>query len=137
MSNILLIRQFLLFFAYWLVQVILARHLSLFSVAFCFLYVGYLLQMPLQTDRSLLLLIAFLMGLMVDMVYDTMGLHAFCMVLIAFLRPVVVAFLASGEDMYEISVREMGLGWYLRYMVVLVSIHHFALFFLEQFNFKN
>lgn len=136
MSNISLIRQVILFFVYWLVQVIVAKNLELFEVAFCFLYVGYILQLPLQTDKSLLLGIAFVLGLMTDMVYDTLGIHAFCSVLIAFLRPWLIAFLAPAEEMYELSIRALGFTWYLQYVLILVFIHHIGLFLLQQFGFS-
>ena len=136
MGNILLIRQTILFFVYWLAQVLIAKNLELFEVAFCFLYVGYLLQLPLQTDKSLLLGIAFVMGLFVDMVYDTLGIHTFCFVFIAYLRPWLIALLAPAEEMYELSIRALGFGWYLRYVLTLTFIHHIGLFFFQQFGFQ-
>jgi hypothetical protein len=135
MSNIFLIRQVILCFVYWLVQVLVAKNLELFEVAFCFLYVGYLLQLPIQTDKSLMLGIAFLMGLFTDAAYDTLGIHAFCFVLIAYLRPLIITLIAPAEEMYEISIRALGFGWYLQYTLILVFIHHAGLFLLQQFGF--
>ncbi len=136
MSNILLIRQVALFFAYWLAQVLIAKNLELFEVAFCFLYVGYLLQLPLQTDKSLLLGLAFFMGLSIDAVYDTLGIHAFCFVLVAYLRSIIIALLAPAEEMYELSIRALGFFWYAQYTFILVFIHHLLLFLLQQFGFQ-
>ncbi len=136
MSNLSFITQIVLFFVYWLVQVLIAKNLELFEVAFCFVYVGYLLQMPLQSDKSLLLGVAFVLGILTDIVYDTLGIHAFCMVLIAYLRPLLITFLAPSEEMYELSIRALGLTWYLQYVLILTFIHHLGLFLLQQFGFS-
>lgn len=136
MNNLSLIRPVILFFAYWLVQVIIAKNLELFEVAFCFVYVGYLLQLPLQTDKSLLLLVAFVLGVFTDMGYDTLGIHAFCMVLIAYLRPFLITLIAPAEEIYELSIRSLGFNWYFQYTIILVFIHHLGLFLLQQFSFS-
>jgi len=136
MSNIHLIRQVVLFFVYWFVQVLIAKNLELFEVAFCFIYVGYILQMPLQTDKSLLLGVAFLMGIFTDAVYDTLGIHTFCFVLIAYLRPLCITLLAPAEEMYELSIRALGFSWYVQYTLIMVFVHHTCLFLLQQFGFQ-
>jgi hypothetical protein len=136
MSNISLVRQIVLFFVYWLVQIIVAKNIDLFSVAFCFLYVGYILQLPLQIDKMLLLGIAFVLGILTDMAYDTLGINAFCSVLIAYLRPYLITLLAPAEEMYELSIRALGFTWYLQYTFILVFIHHAGLFLLQQFGFS-
>ena len=136
MSNISLVRQVILFFVYWLVQVLFIKHLDLFGTAFCFLYVGYLLQLPLQTDKSMLLGIGFVMGLLTDVAYDTLGANAFCCVLIAFLRPYLITLLAPTEEMYELSIRASGFSWYVQYVFIAVFIHHLGLFIFQQAGFS-
>ncbi|MCU0444428.1 MAG: Rod shape-determining protein MreD [Microscillaceae bacterium] len=135
MNNLSVVGQTITFFIYIFIQVFFAKHLELFGVAFCFMYVNYLLIMPIQTDRLVMLLTAFLLGLLVDMFYDTLGIHSFACVFIAYFRPFLISFL-SKEDIFALSIKETGLVWFVRYAGILLFVHHFWLFFLQQFNFS-
>src|SRR5210317_1682358 len=52
-----------------------------------FIYPLFLMLLPLRTPLSLLLLIGFFIGLSVDAVYDSLGIHASASVFMAYMRP--------------------------------------------------
>ena len=79
--------QMLRFGLYAGAHVLLISRLVLFDLGWCFLYLGFLLFLPLATPIVVQLLLAFAMGLMMDVFYDTGGLHAAAAVLLGFLRP--------------------------------------------------
>ncbi|HNT49572.1 MAG TPA: rod shape-determining protein MreD, partial [Cyclobacteriaceae bacterium] len=54
--------QVVLFFVYLLVQVLLLRNLVLFNTAFCFLYIAFILLLPIETNSLILMLAGFLLG---------------------------------------------------------------------------
>ena len=68
-----------------------------------------------------------------------MGIHAFATVLIAFLREGTIKIFTTIEEGNNPtpSFYTFGVGSYIKYIVALVFIHHFALFFLEAFSFEN
>src|SRR6187431_954787 len=78
--------QIIAFFVYLLYQVLILQNVVLFHTAFCFLYVLYLLSLPVETNPLILMLIGFLMGFMVDLFYESLGLHAFACVFIMYVR---------------------------------------------------
>src|SRR5882757_9843587 len=82
-SGILL---FFSFFIYLLLQVLLFKNLVLFNTAFCFLYIAFILFLPIEMNPLALMLVGFAMGFTVDIFYDSLGIHACTTVLIAFLR---------------------------------------------------
>jgi hypothetical protein len=88
--------------------------------------------MEVKTIPSLL--IAFLMGLGVDMFYDTMGVHTSALLLVGFVRSrwlrMLVPSGAYDEDMQPTMVN-MGLQWFLSYSLPLVLIHHVVFFYVE------
>jgi rod shape-determining protein MreD len=135
MNNLSVVGQTISFLIYVFIQVFFAKHLEVFGVAFCFIYINYILIMPIQTDRVVMLLSAFLLGLVVDMFYDTLGIHSFACVFVAYFRPFLISFL-SKEDIFALSIKETGLIWFIRYAGILLFVHHFLLFFLQQFNFR-
>jgi len=129
----------LLFFVYILVQVMLLKNLVLFDVAFCFLYVAFVLFLPYELSATIMLLIGFLVGFSVDIFYDSMGIHAFATVLMSYLRNHWLSVITpqGGYDTGDSpTLAANGTQWFLVYTLPLVFVHHFALFFLEAFGFE-
>ncbi|MFC6997356.1 hypothetical protein [Rufibacter roseus] len=120
-------------------QVLLMRNLVLWQTGFCFVYVGFILFLPIDIDKILLLVLGFISGITIDLFYDTAGVHAAATVLVAYLRPSMLKILTP-RDGYEVTdtpaLPSMGWRWYLTYSVVLLFAHHFTLFFLELNGFK-
>jgi hypothetical protein len=127
------------FFLLFLVQIFFFKF-GIFGLAFCFPYVFFLLFLPMSTPKSLLLFIGFGYGLLVDVFFDSPGLHAAACTLLAYLRPDVISIItpSGGYDEYTpISVHILGIRWVISYTLILVGAHHFLLFFLEAFSFMN
>ena len=122
---------FLLFIA---IQLILLRNAVLFNIAFCFVYIAFILLLPLETPPLILLILGFVTGFVVDIFYDTLGIHTASCVIVAFIRPFVIKTLTPGSD-YEprtnISIKLLGLQWFSIYSSILIFVHHVALFYIE------
>lgn len=128
--------SFVLFMAF---QIIFLKNVVLFHVAFCFIYIGFLLTLPVETDRLLLMFIGFTMGIIIDTFYDSLGLHAFASVFIMFIRNPWLAWLTpqGGYDVGSVPTMESnGIQWFLTYSVPLILIHHTLLFFIEVGGFQ-
>ncbi|MCW5912233.1 MAG: Rod shape-determining protein MreD [Cyclobacteriaceae bacterium] len=136
--NRLGIVQLVLFFVYLLVQVLILRNLVLFNTAFCFLYIAFVLLLPIETNTLILMLAGFLMGFSVDIFYDSMGLHALATVLVAYLRNYWLSTITP-QGGYEsgstATLAANGLQWFLVYSLPLVFLHHLVLFFVEASGF--
>lgn len=105
-----------------------------------YLYILFLLMLPVNINRLLLLLLCFITGLSVDMFTGTAGMHASACLILGFIRPGFLNLIAPREG-YESTLRltmqGMGGSTFLVYAGVLTFIHHFSLFLLEAFNFLN
>lgn len=123
-----------------LVQVLLLNHIQISGFINPYLYILFILALPFNTPKYLLLILGFLLGLNIDIFSNTIGIHAAATTFLAFIRPSVVN-LISSRDVLETSsiprIRELGLNWYLRYAIILVLIHHFFLFYIEVFTFHG
>ena len=129
-----MLKQILSFLFYVLIQVILVRNLVLFDIAFCFVYIGFLLLLPLETSIIILLMLGFFTGIVIDIFYDSLGMHTAACVLLAYLRTYLVNLLTPGggyESGAKPSVTFMGLRWFSSYALTLIFVHHFILFFAE------
>jgi len=119
---------------YLFLQVFVVRNLVFFEVGFCFLYISVILFLPNTLPVSGVLIIAFLVGLIIDIFSNTAGLHASACVLIAFLRSYIlkILFPTRGlETELVISLEGLGTERFIRYIVIMTFTHHLYLFFLE------
>lgn len=102
-----------------------------------FLYISFIMILPVRIPKAFLLLIAFVTGLLIDVFSDTMGMHAAACVLMAYVRPGLLKLMAPREG-YEAesypSVKELGFTWFLIYASALTFIHHLLLFNIEVFR---
>ena len=138
MLNGRLIIQIVSFFLYVLIQVLLLRNFVLFDKAFCFLYIAYLLVLPVETGVLSLMTIGFLLGISIDIFYDSLGIHAAAGVFIMFIRNYWLNMLTpqGGYDSGTSPIiRENGLRWFSIYALPLIFLHHCVLFFTESAGF--
>lgn len=105
-----------------------------------YLYVLFILLLPFETPKWLLLISAFALGLSVDIFSGTPGLHSAACVFMAFCRPGVLGLVSSRQE-YEPGIqpliRDLGFKWFFSYSLILVSVHHLILFYLEIFSFAE
>lgn len=122
------------FVLYLLAQVMLFRQLIFFNSAFCFVYVAFILLLPIETNPLILMFSGFMLGFFVDIFYDSLGLHAMSLVLVAYLRNYWLAAITpqGGYDAGEgPTLAVNGLQWFMVYALPLVFVHHAVLFFTE------
>ncbi len=131
------LRNFLRFVLFTLIQVAIVKHLELGRFINPFLYVICILMLPINMNKGWVILIAFATGLLIDMFYNTMGMNAAACVFMAYCRPGVLRLYAPKGE-YETSSRptlsSMGLQWIISYSATLVFLHHLLLFYLEAFT---
>jgi len=132
-----IIRNIIRFFVLVLVQVLIVKNIELGRFINPFVYVLFILVLPFETPKWLLLLVAFILGITIDMFYDTSGMHAAACVLMAFIRPSILK-LFSPRDGYEFgtqpSIQYLGTPWFLSYAGILILAHHLILFYIEIFR---
>jgi len=105
-----------------------------------YIYVMFILILPVAIPSWILLILAFLTGLVIDLFSGTIGVHAFATVMAGFVRPWVLSLnitAEASEPETSPSSYRSGLRWFLIYVVTVVMIHHLALFFIEIFSFRN
>jgi hypothetical protein len=133
------IYSFIYFFVYLFVQVLILKKLVLFNTSFCFLYVAFILLLPIEINNLILMVAAFLLGFSIDVFYDSLGIHAFSLVVIAYVRNYWLSAITpqGGYDAGEgPTLAVNGFQWFLVYTIPLVFLHHLVLFFVEAGGFS-
>lgn len=115
-------------------QLFLFRDTAVLGFAYLFVHIGVILLIPNEIDLIWSMIIAFCIGFLVDMFYDTIGVHAAACVLIAFLRPRIVSiFSVQGElnSMSEYNVESGGVLWFFQFALTSSFLFCSLLFMLE------
>jgi len=137
-NNIL--RNIIRFFFLMFLQVLVFNNIQVFSFITPYVYIIFILLLPFDTPRWLRLLLAFALGLFVDMFSNTGGIHTAATLLLGFMSPWVQGILSSKEE-YEPgaqpSIRTQGFRWFFFYALILTTAHHIFLFYLEIFSFSH
>ncbi len=122
-----------------LVQVLLFNKIYLFGLATPFVYVYFILALDKDVDKNKLMLLAFVLGLVVDVFCNTQGVNAGASVLLAFSREHLLRLFMPREEFenFEPGIESMGIWPFLRYAFLAVMLHHSALFLLEAFSFAH
>jgi rod shape-determining protein MreD len=120
-----------------LLQVFLLNNVHFSGLLNPYIYIYFLLVLPVDFSPNLGLIIAFILGLTIDLFSQTLGMHTIASVFFAYGRPYVLRYMAP-RDGYEftrmVSIRQMGWLWFLTYTGIMVVLHHFVLFFIETFR---
>lgn len=134
MNSKIIISSITGFFVYFLVQVFVLKNLVIFDVAFCFLYVFYILLLPIETKAIPLMLIAFALGFLIDIFYDSLGMHTGSLVALAFIRNTWIRIIiptGGYDENVQPSILNMGIGWFFTYSIPLILLHHFIFFYID------
>jgi hypothetical protein len=104
-----------------------------------YIYVLFILLLPMSMPQYQVLLLSFLIGITIDWFCNSMGLHAAASVLLGFVRlPVMKMITLRESDQLDYpGLKQTGLRWFLIYISALIVIHHFFLFYTEAFTFDN
>lgn len=140
--NSQIIFHFLRFVLIVLLQVLIFKRLSLSMDGFNYMtvifYPVFIFLLPHKTPHVLLVLIGFLLGISIDMFYDSPGVHASATVFSAFLRPTALKIFEprGGYKMnLSPSKREMGINNFTFYVSSLLAAHLLFYFSMEAFSF--
>ena len=139
MNNKLILNS-IRFFLILLVQVIFLNNIQLWGIFTPFLYILFILLLPVNTPKWFLLILAFFTGIIIDIFNNTIGVHTFALVFATFLRPFILKIWSpyDGYDpLKELLPNEYGFGWFFKYSFLMVATHQLVLFYMEAFSFKN
>jgi len=125
------------FFLLVLLQILVFNNIQFSGYVNPYVYILFIFMLPFETPGYLLLILAFILGLIIDLFSNTPGMHSFATVLMAFVRPSLLRAIAPRDD-YQPgttpSLHDYGFIWYFKYTVTLTLIHHTTLFFIEVYD---
>jgi rod shape-determining protein MreD len=135
-----ILRFGLIFILLILLQVLLFNNIQFSGYVNPYVYIMFILLLPVEIPSWLLLLLSFGTGLTIDFFSGSPGMHTSATVLAGFVRPYVLR-LVSPRDGYESgsdpSMMAYGFRWFFIYSLLVVLVHHTTLFYIEVFRFAD
>ncbi len=128
-----------LFLVFVLAQALVLGGIHLFNCATPLLYVYFVLMFPRNYPKWALLLWSFTMGLLIDVLFNTPGLAAASLTLIAAIQPYLLEAFCTQDSAENLEPTLYALGWekYTVYAVMTVLIFCTVIYSLEMFSFFN
>jgi len=102
-----------------------------------YLYVLFILLLPFEISGWFMLILAFILGLVIDIASTTIGYHIIATVFMAYFRFHLLRFIAP-RDGFETgmspTLQSLGFSWFFKYASILTLAHHIVLFWVESFH---
>jgi rod shape-determining protein MreD len=136
----LVVRNIIWFIGLFALQILILKNAHLNAYTFPFVYPLLLLMLPRQTQRIVLIIVGFSIGIIFDMFHNTSGIHAFATTLIAYFRQFALEPLSpsdSASEEIEPSIYTMGFQKFFLYVLITLGAHHLIVFALEYFSWSD
>ena len=132
-------RRLWMFIILLLVQVLILGGVHLFNCATPLVYVWFVTLFPRNYPKWVILVTSFALGLAIDVCYNTPGLAASTMTLMAVIQPYYFELFIPRDsaDNVEPTMKLLGAGKYAFYLGVMVTLYCLVFFTLEMFSFFN
>lgn len=126
----------------WIIGLILAHtlvfnHIHLMGYATPMPYVYALIILPHGTARWIYVVLGFCIGMVIDILSNTVGAAAAALTLVGLLTPLLLRTFAPDdklEEEFTPSIKTMQWGGFLKLAVVVTLIHTLVFFLLETFS---
>jgi len=123
-----------------LLQVLVFNRIEISTFLNPLIVIYFLIAMPFNTHKSLLLLGSFLIGIIIDMFMNTMGILSFTFVLIAYFRPLILQIIQP-RDGYSLGdlpgATDLGWFWFLKYSGTIIILFNLVYFVIIGFSQDN
>jgi hypothetical protein len=116
-------------------QILIFNRIDLFGFINPFPYVLFIILYPVNGNKSGLLAASFLLGLLMDMFWNSGGVHAAACLVLAYYRPAIFKFSFGLSYEYQtVRLNEALTPERFSFLLIAIVLHHFVLFVLEVFK---
>jgi len=132
--------NFFRFVLFVFLQLFVLNHIQFNGFVNPYLYILFIMLLPLEISGILMLVLSFILGLVIDVASSTIGYHLTATVFMTYFRYHLLRFIAP-RDGYELGmspdIHMLGFQWFFKYVSVLTVVHHFLLFWIESFRLSD
>ncbi|MFY8065827.1 MAG: rod shape-determining protein MreD [Flavobacterium sp.] len=116
-------------------QILIFNRIDFFGFINPFPYVLFIILYPVNGNKSGLLAASFLLGLLMDMFWNSGGVHAAACLVLAYYRPAIFKFSFGLSYEYQtVRLNDVVTPERFSFLLIAIVLHHFVLFVLEVFK---
>ena len=124
--------RFVVFLA---LQILLFNNINLFGYLNPYPYILFVLLYPVNSNKSILLISSFALGILLDMFANSGGIHAMASLVLAYIRPSLFKFAFGLSYEYQtVKIADKISPERITLLLLSIFIHHFILFCFEFFR---
>ncbi|MDO5760537.1 MAG: rod shape-determining protein MreD [Bacteroidota bacterium] len=122
-----------------LLQVFVLDNISFWGFATPMIYVWFIMLLPYDTAKWIVLLSSFVLGMSIDVFSGQTGIHAFACTFVGFVRPVLLNTFSGNIDTSNVrfTMARIGFANFIFFTLTTVFIHHLLCFLLGVFSFAE
>lgn len=119
-----------------LLQVFIINDVDFYGYVDPYIYILFIITYPLDRNLLMFFVVSFMLGLSIDILSNSGGIHATSSLLVASLRrPIYWVIIGAAQDKAQDNIMEnMNYRKFISIMTIMVLIHHFCIFFLAIFS---
>lgn len=120
-----------------LAQALIFNHVCVLGVAVPFVFLYTLVKLPLTTSKEWLYTIGFIIGLIVDIFSDTLGMNTLaCTILVATRQPIVRLYVPRDNELSNPSpgIKSLGIFTFTKYVLTISLLYTTLIFLIEAFS---
>ncbi|WP_396209171.1 rod shape-determining protein MreD [Flavobacterium sp.] len=123
------------FIVFLSLQVLIFNNINLFGYINPYPYILFIILYPVNSNKSVLLLGSFFLGLFLDMFCNSGGIHTTAAITLAYLRPTLFKFSFGLSYEYQtVKIADKMSPERITLLLLAIVVHHFIVFYLEYFR---
>lgn len=123
-----------------LIQVLVCNGFCILNVATPFIFIYFIIKLPLSLHKNWVMIISFFAGLIIDIFSNTAGMNSLaCTILAALREPMAKLYIPHDDELADStpSTKTMGVGAFLKYVLTATFVFCLIITFIEAFTLNN
>lgn len=120
-----------------LAQALVFNHVNVLGVAVPFVFIYTLIKLPLAISKEWGFTIGFIIGIVVDIFSNTLGMNALaCTLLMALRQPIIRLYIPRDNDLSNPmpGIQSLGLITFTKFVLTVSLLYTTLIFFIESFS---
>jgi rod shape-determining protein MreD len=119
-----------------LLQMLVFNNLHFLGICHPYIYILFLIALPIRIPQWIELLIGFGVGLIVDMCCGSPGVHTAACSFLAYLRPIFIRRTIQDAERISMTIDGLSIGFneYVKLVVLYTILHHTLVFLIEAWS---
>lgn len=120
-----------------LAQALIFNHVCVFGIAVPFVFLYSIVKLPLSVTKDWIYTIGFVIGLILDVFSDTLGMNTLaCTILAALRQPIIRLYISRDNELSNPTpgIRSLGIFTFTKYVLTITLLYTTLIFFIEAFS---